>query len=301
MKSRITDDVFFSIVEQSHDAVIISDGSSRVVYWNDAAEGMFGFSANEMYGKDFHDFICPEYLRAKAKSSIRRFIANEGSETVGMVGGTVTVPALHKSKREPFFVELSISNIADCRGKRWIFAFLRDCTARVLNQQVLQEHAESDPLTGISNRRAFQGQLEALQGKAVTLTLFDLDFFKRVNDRYGHDVGDEAIKFFVREFLSQLEKPCLIARTGGEEFAALYTGVAQVDVVRDLENMRQCYLNAMSNEESIPVCTFSAGVSITNHLISSRHLLKQADIAMYRAKHLGRNRIELFSPLSDTE
>ncbi len=295
MQSEITDDVFFSIVEQSQDAVIISDSSSLVLYWNAAATEIFGYAPNEMRGKDFHDFICPEHLRPKAKSSIRTHITSDGLETVGMVGSTVTLPALHKTRTEPFFIELSISSMRDRRGKLWIYAFLRDCTARVLNEQTLQAQVETDALTNIPNRRAFQNSLEALQDKPVTLCLFDLDFFKQINDKFGHDMGDETLILFAQEFLACLPKPCLIARTGGEEFAAIYTDIAMSDVLSELETCRELYHEKIRKRAGMPLCTFSAGMVTTSRLSSSRHLLKHADIAMYRAKEAGRNRIEVYS------
>ncbi|MBU1311142.1 MAG: PAS domain-containing protein, partial [Gammaproteobacteria bacterium] len=84
------DDVFLSVVQHSHDAVVISDASCVVLFWNNAAVKMFGYEPDEALGREFHDLICPEHLREQANRSLHRFIESAGGEKMGMVGKTVT-------------------------------------------------------------------------------------------------------------------------------------------------------------------------------------------------------------------
>lgn len=291
----VHDSVFYSVFQKSHDAVIISDESSLVVFWNDAAETMFEYSQREAVGCDFHDLICPESLRDKAKDSIKKFINSTGCSTVGMVGKTVTVPAKRKNSNEEFYVELSISSMIDEDGKLWIYAFLRDATVRVRNEKNLKYRAETDELTKIANRRKFQQVIESLSGRSVILFIFDLDHFKKINDQYGHDVGDQVICNFCENFLKQLPTAVLVARNGGEEFSAIYNSGDLETVLSEVRAVRQSYLQRLSIVSSIPSCTFSAGVVHSTKMTSERDLLKSADLALYVAKERGRNRIEVFS------
>lgn len=286
--------VFFSVVQESHDAVIISDQSGFVLFWNKAACRMFEFEVAEAVGKDFHDLICPEALRDQAKRSIARFIQSAGASNTGMVGKTVTLPALRKFTHTPFYVELSISSVTDVYGKLWIYAFLRDVTTRVLNEQTLQHQANSDELTKIANRRGFQRYLESNTDQSVTLCLFDLDHFKKINDQYGHDTGDLVLCFFCSHFLQKLSGAIVVARNGGEEFSALYRGDDIHAVIKEIEYTKELYQREFVKEMPIPLCTFSVGISATQALNSHRLLLKNADIALYKAKAKanGRNRIE---------
>ena len=210
-----------------------------------------------------------------------------------MVGKTVTLPAIRKLTHKPFYVELSISSMTDANGKLWIYAFLRDVTTRVLNEQALQHQVHSDELTKIANRRGFQHHLEHNAGQAVTLCLFDLDHFKKVNDSFGHDVGDTVLYFFAQHFLQKLPGALVVARNGGEEFSALYQGNDVKAVIAEIESAKASYQQKFLAEMTIPLCTFSAGVSTTPMLDSHRILLKNADVALYKAKANGRNRIEI--------
>ena len=103
------------------------------------------------------------------------------------------------------------------------------------------------------------------------------------------------LKFFAENFLQKLQQPTLVARTGGEEFAALYKNVAVSDVIAELEQLRSTYVQAFDEQIDIPLCTFSVGIASTAALSSSRHLLKQADMALYKAKDSGRNQIHVFA------
>jgi diguanylate cyclase len=163
--------------------------------------------------------------------------------------------------------------------------------------------AESDQLTGLANRRAFEGRLRQAvatardNGKPLSLAFCDIDHFKKINDTHGHDVGDRILKFVAQRLASVSGNNCFVARHGGEEFVMLFEGLSaeeaarMVDDVRaDMEDRR---LVAKQSGEPIGKVSFSAGVATLADNDNGRGMLRAADQALYKAKREGRNRVEL--------
>ncbi|HEU4969195.1 GGDEF domain-containing protein [Sphingomonas sp.] len=161
--------------------------------------------------------------------------------------------------------------------------------------------AESDALTGLANRRAFENKLRraVLQaretGKPLALAFCDIDHFKVINDTHGHDVGDRILKFVAQRLASASGNNCFVARHGGEEFVMLFEGsnaeaAARIvnDVRADLQDRR---LVAKQSGEAIGQVSFSAGVASLGPKDNGRQMLRTADQALYRAKREGRNRV----------
>lgn len=164
--------------------------------------------------------------------------------------------------------------------------------------------AESDALTGLANRRAFENRLRraVLQaretGKPLSLAFCDIDHFKTINDTHGHDVGDRILKFVAQRLASASGNNCFVARHGGEEFVMLFEGLTAeqagriVNEVRaDLEHRR---LVAKKSGETIGHVSFSAGVAALTRNENGRQMLRSADQALYKAKNEGRNRVVVF-------
>ncbi|QHL91450.1 diguanylate cyclase [Sphingomonas changnyeongensis] len=161
--------------------------------------------------------------------------------------------------------------------------------------------AESDALTGLANRRAFEAKLRRAvghareQGKPLALAFCDIDHFKKINDTHGHDVGDRILKFVAQRLASASSNNCYVARHGGEEFVMLFQDMevdeaARIvdDVRADLQDRR---LIAKQSGEPIGQVSFSAGVAGLAAGENGRQMLRAADQALYRAKREGRNRV----------
>jgi diguanylate cyclase (GGDEF)-like protein len=157
----------------------------------------------------------------------------------------------------------------------------------------------TDPLTGLFNRRAFLDAADRMIAQRqrnslpISVLLFDLDRFKSINDRFGHAVGDEALKLFATTATGNMRSSDVIGRLGGEEFAALLPGNA-ADAAMVAERLRAAFQAA-----AVAICgheigaTVSVGVATGATPVHVESLLGQADAALYRAKAKGRNRIEL--------
>jgi len=159
--------------------------------------------------------------------------------------------------------------------------------------------SQSDPLTGLLNRRGFLERAGRVlersrrDGLPSAVVLFDLDHFKTINDRFGHDVGDQALQLFAETCRDSLRASDIVGRLGGEEFAVVLPGVGFEDACMVADRIRRTFGQAAriiaGNEIG---ATLSGGVSLYSGTEDIHELLKRSDTGLYRAKALGRNRIE---------
>lgn len=165
-----------------------------------------------------------------------------------------------------------------------------------LNAERMKRLADTDPLTGILNRRGLEPILEreienaARDGGPLSLIVFDLDDFKALNDTYGHDSGDRALVNVARAVQAHLGEDDHFSRWGGEEFAVLTPGADLEAAYRLADRLR----NVVWEREPVTGWRLSAsfGVSAYRSRDSGTALSKRADVALYRAKELGKNRTE---------
>lgn len=163
--------------------------------------------------------------------------------------------------------------------------------------------AEHDHLTGLPNRRAFEGvlrdEMEQAQsnGETLSVAFCDIDHFKHVNDTHGHDTGDRVLKFVAGLLAKASNDRCHVARHGGEEFVMLFRGKTAAEACEAVDSVREDLANRSlvnrSNGERMDRVSFSAGVANVLAYDDPRGALKAADRALYLAKEHGRNRVYL--------
>jgi diguanylate cyclase (GGDEF)-like protein len=162
----------------------------------------------------------------------------------------------------------------------------------------------TDEFTGLPNRRAFLRRLQDEIGRAhrygtpLALALLDLDEFKAINDLYGHAAGDEVLRCYAQGVLATLRHHDMVARYGGEEFAVLLPNTAQAGALAALEKLRERTAGLVCEHQgrTLKLPSFSAGLAMYVPGESATELINRADKALYRAKNLGRNRIEIAAP-----
>jgi diguanylate cyclase len=161
--------------------------------------------------------------------------------------------------------------------------------------------ADVDHLTGLPNRRAFERRLvlasmEArAKGERLSIAFCDVDRFKLINDRHGHEAGDRVLCAVAATLNETAGDACVVARHGGEEFVLLFDGMdkeearAKLDMIRRAQAARQL----MNRDTGRPFgkVTFSGGVAEVTEDADTRSALGRADTALYRAKEAGRNRV----------
>jgi len=157
------------------------------------------------------------------------------------------------------------------------------------------EEARSDPLTSLPNRRAFEERLAEIEreGRAASLAICDIDRFKRINDQYGHGVGDRVIRA-VADTLSAGCAGNMVARLGGEEFVVLFEGLEAAEAAPILDRARETlaarHFKVRETDAPLGRVTFSAGIA-SGGPKRGDPALQRADALLYRAKNEGRNRV----------
>jgi two-component system, sensor histidine kinase LadS len=166
-----------------------------------------------------------------------------------------------------------------------------------LQKSLAEKEASTDPLTSTHNRRSFfaeGGKLlekSKLQKLTLSLLMFDIDHFKKINDTYGHQVGDEALRKFAETISNSIRAGDIFGRLGGEEFSLLMCA-SKEDALQMAERLRKD-ISKLNIETSNGIIHFTTSVGVA-HLGSEtmlEELLNQADLALYAAKHEGRNKV----------
>ena len=175
-------------------------------------------------------------------------------------------------------------------------------TTLVGSSAELERAALTDPLTGLGNRRALTNKMrlflsrDGVERRAVGVLLLDLDYFKQINDLYGHLAGDAVLREVADRLIRAVPEQAIIGRWGGEEFILLFERISLADAKIVAERVRSALADQPVRFESasIPISS-SIGLAINHsldtHVIDT--LLAAADTAMYHAKHMGRNRVEV--------
>ena len=179
-------------------------------------------------------------------------------------------------------------------GLLYALAIVKDQLA-FANRQVEEMHAlaRTDPLTGLPNRLALSEKLEEASHRihGLYVVLLDIDRFKQINDRFGHISGDEVLKEVGRRLRASIRKHDVLGRWGGEEFMIIMRGENQQDVLAAVERLREDI--AFWPFEKVGTVSASFGVA-EGHMGDGIHaLVERADRALYEAKRLGRNRVEV--------
>jgi len=184
----------------------------------------------------------------------------------------------------------------------------RSARTRLLETHAMAELAQQDALTGLKNRRVFDEHLDGLWQRAIdearglAILLIDVDHFKAYNDRYGHQAGDLALRRVAEMLQMFVKRPTdVLARYGGEEFAVLLYDVDAVAAENVAAQMRKaiCAMGLEHRDSRLgQIVTISIGVAVVEPTPErrSRGALQLADEALYQAKKMGRNRVEILDP-----
>ncbi|MFI7387080.1 putative bifunctional diguanylate cyclase/phosphodiesterase [Streptomyces sp. NPDC049813] len=291
---------FRSLVQGSSDVIMIAAPNGILRYVSPAAAGVYGRDADDLVGSELASIIHPEDL-GRVVHEVRRFLAASQVEEP-----TTRIECRFRSGTGAWLnVESTIN-----RHHGGLILNSRDVTERVRLQAQLQHNAEHDPLTDLPNRALFTKRVgQALHGRRATdrgtaVLFIDLDGFKQVNDTIGHQAGDELLVQAARRLADSVRSGDTAARLGGDEFAALIVGdggrdhTAREQQIYELADRLRVTLSqpyTIDGHKDVRVAA-SIGVSFAEPGISAGELLRNADLAMYRAKAGGKDRVELYAP-----
>ena len=295
--------------------VFVLDTSARVMLWNRACERLTGVPARDILGTTDHwrsffedrrptlaDLLIEERTAADGRIPTLHGPADDQHLTAE---SWCDMPRVGRRR----YLAADASPIYDERGRlAAVVETLRDLTDEKLAQIALEQLATRDGLTGLANRRCFDDTLHAEWARALrqrqplSLLMVDVDNFKAYTDANGHLGGDECLKRIATAVASEMRANDLVARYGGEEFAVILPnqslkGAASVaERIRTrVEQLQVPNRDAAARHVTVSIGAATAIAAPDN---SASELVAIADAALYRAKHMGRNRISL--PLSET-
>jgi diguanylate cyclase (GGDEF)-like protein/PAS domain S-box-containing protein len=291
---------FRSLVQQSSDVVLVLAPDTTVTYASPAAERVYGYAPDALVGRGASDLVHPDDLDAMTAAFAER-LAAPGS--VGRVA--YRVRHADGSWRA---VEAVGTNLLHDPAVGGVVFNTRDVTERTALEAELARRAFEDPLTGLGNRARFHDRAAHALARTdrsdagVALLLLDLDDFKTVNDSLGHPAGDALLRRVADRLLAATRGCDTVARLGGDEFAVLLEGVrgdAEADVVagRIIGAMERPFaVSDGAGGVAEVVVGASVGIARAEGGGCVDALLRDADAAMYRAKHGGKGRSALFAP-----
>ena len=314
-----------SVLESVQDAIVVLDGQGQIQSLNPVVADIFQYGLHEVIGKD----ICM-LLPSSYHDVVREFL-NQGSTAMKRQFTAVRreIEGRHKDGTQ-FPLEMTVSEIMFAEHRIYTVV-MRDISERkaaeerllenidelqatqealaTANNQLLDANTELsrmvqiDGLTGVANRRAFDQTLEAewlraaRQSHGLSLLMIDVDYFKRYNDGYGHQMGDECLKHVARLLKSAVVRPSdFVARYGGEEFAIVLPET-EADGAREVAERVRLYVERAAIPHAYAEHSDHVTVSIGTATLQSLHgvpssvLVAAADQALYKAKEAGRNRV----------
>jgi diguanylate cyclase (GGDEF)-like protein/PAS domain S-box-containing protein len=290
---RANERYYRALVKRSSDMVMVVDGELKIRYVSDSVRSTFGRPPAELVGARL-DAFGEEASQALAQALERSTLAPEQPLRVkwALTDGSGRLRA----------AESTITNLLSDEQVRGFVLNTRDDTERAALEEQLRHQALHDPLTGLANRalladRARQAFLRSRRtGGSVAVMALDIDSFKHVNERMGHQAGDELLRAVAQRLSETFRPEDTVARTGGDEFVVLLDAAPSGQLVQELAERVLEALRApfeLAGEEC--EVTASVGVAIDgaphNNL---EQLLSDADVAMYAVKTGGRDGVRLF-------
>ncbi|MEM9626543.1 MAG: EAL domain-containing protein [Pseudomonadota bacterium] len=288
-----------AIMNSVVDGILTINAEGRIESCNLAAAEMFGYRDNEMYGH-LLDTLVPEVAAIDPTGilSVRGLATMPNDHAVEVTG--------RRKDGSAFPIELSVTE-SDLEDNHAFIATIRDVTTRKANEEMIRYQATHDALTDLPNRSVFDTNLEdclemaTRTGERLAVLFLDLDRFKMVNDTLGHSVGDALLVELGKRLRASLRESDIVARMGGDEFILVLRHLScRNDATMKANRILDAIHPPFELEGHELHVTASIGISMfPDDGKTSEHLLKMADLALYRAKDEGRNRAQLCTPTMD--
>ena len=289
------------VLENLHDGLYFTDTHRVITFWNHAAERITGYTAAEVLGRS-----CAANILVHVDTDGRSLCGGLCPLAMAMadsVGREAEVFLRHKDgHRVPVLVRTG--PLKDRQGQVVggieLFTDLSNILANNSRVRELEQLALLDNLTQLANRtyllREIEARFEEMRryGIPFGLLFMDIDFFKRFNDTYGHDVGDAVLKLVANTFVANSRAFDVYGRWGGEEFVGVIRSIDAEDLVV-LGNRMRVLVNQsfLMHDEARLGVSISLGATVAKPDDTAESLIKRADQLLYRSKKEGRNRLTL--------
>jgi diguanylate cyclase (GGDEF)-like protein/PAS domain S-box-containing protein len=294
---RLSEDRFRSLIQNSSDTTMVIDDEGISTYASPAVTQLLGFEPGELIGLVATDFVHPD-----DRDRVRNRLGPKFQVSPEMIFVQFRMERKDGTWRD---VEAVVSNQLNRPSIGGYIANVRDITERKEFEALLAHRALHDPLTGLANRQLILDRAEQMLVRSrrtcdpVAAYFIDLDNFKDANDSLGHEAGDKLLQAVADRFAGLLRASDTVGRMGGDEFVILTEGVSlAAGPTMVAERIREVLRNPFQIEgfEGLTI-TVSASIGIaTGDRPSAQELLRDADIALFRAKAAGRDGSVLFEP-----
>ena len=285
---------FRAIIEHSNDVVTVLDADGTVLYDSPSIERVLGYSTSDRLGSDALELVHAEDVA-------------HASQVLGQVvtdGGTVKDVEIRVRHRDGSYVwiDANVTNLLAEPGVEAIVANFRDVNERRELEDALAHQAFHDALTGLANRALLLDRVEhALKASVgrgtsrVALLFLDLDDFKTVNDGLGHGAGDDILRVTADRIATCVRAGDTAARLGGDEFAVLLPNVSDPALAYEIgARLLEAVCTPIDLEGTLVAVNGSLGIVVSDGTEDAAALLRNADVAMYRAKGAGKGRFEVY-------
>lgn len=275
----LSSEIFCSIVDRLTDGILLASEGKKLVYANAAAKSILQIPDS------IADSQTQECLQALFVGLAQSATENPESPLVDREEVKLMLGSSH------IWVETTVTNLA-IGSQEYMMLQLRDITTLKDMESRLYEEATTDFLSGLANRRQFRRLLDEHAQEQLCMAVIDVDHFKRINDDFGHAVGDNAIRFVAEKLTDFFSNEICVARLGGEEFGVVLS-------VEDRDCAEQLFESFRSAVETGTFCdgdvkiTVSIGLAFSQENTDIYELLVNADKALYESKNAGRNKLTI--------
>ena len=284
---------FRSLVQHSSDVMIVIRPDSTILFVSPSVTRVLGYEIEPLMGRPLIDLLQPED-RERARTAFR-----DAARTPG-----VTPPVEWRFRQldgSSLHAEVIATNLLHESTVRGLVLNIRDVSERKRLEKQLTHQAFHDPLTGLANRALFRDRvshglaLARRDGRLLSVLFLDLDDFKKVNDSLGHHEGDRLLVAAAERFETCARNADTVARLGGDEFAILIENVAETDGPQGLaQRLTAVMLKPFLLSGTEVQINASIGIATSSGGEDADDLLRNADVAMYTAKRLGKGRSEMY-------
>jgi diguanylate cyclase (GGDEF)-like protein/PAS domain S-box-containing protein len=285
------------LLDGMNDAVIFVDPRWRIAFWNQGAERLTGVTADSVLEREWHHALLD--LR-DPDGNLYRDLRCPIRQVIGLGQQVICRATIARTSGDRVTVEVHAIPVNDEQDGSGAILILRDASSEThleARVQDLSEQATTDQLTGASNRAQFDHthaslvERSLLQRATFSIILCDIDRFKQVNDRFGHQAGDEVLVQFARLLQRCSRAGDLVARYGGEEFVVLCPECDNATAARRAEQLRSEWARMPQPALDQEVVTASFGVTELQAGDTAETMLRRVDRALYQAKDGGRNQV----------
>ncbi len=298
---HLDSDAYARIIDNLHDGLYFVDTNRVITYWNRAAERISGYTSAEVVGRSCADNILT-HVDCYGKN-----LCVEGCPLAATIADGVDREAevyMHHKDGHRIPVSVRASILRDPAGKVLggieLFSDISNFQVNALRVAELEELALLDNLTRLANRhylnRDMQARFEEYKRHSMSfgLLFIDIDHFKKVNDTYGHGVGDEVLRFVAQTFIANSRPFDLYGRWGGEEFLGVIRNISATDLEHLGNRLRVLIENSyIIHEDQKLQVTVSLGATQVCEQDTIELLVKRADGLLYQSKQTGRNRLTM--------